>query len=168
MDRFDRTLDPERLPDHLDRLYRVARAITGSAHEAEDLVSDTMVRVLARPRRITRDDELGYLIRALRNTWADTLRTRSRRPATAAMPEDAEYADAPAARLAHARAEAREVLTAVGRLPDAFRDVVLMVDVAGLSYADAADALGIPKGTVMSRLSRGRDAVAAELGAIPA
>ena len=75
---------------------------------------------------------------------------------------------APAARVAHARAEAREVLTAVGHLPDAFRDVVLMVDVAGLGYAEGADALGVPKGTVMSRLSRGRDAVAAELGAIPA
>jgi len=168
MHRFDRTLDVERLPDHLDRLYRVARAITGSAHEAEDLVSETLVRVLARPRSIQRQDELGYLIRALRNTWADTLRTRSRRPATTAMPEDTEYEDARAGRRPHASAEAREVLAAVGRLPGAFRDVVLMVDVAGLSYAEAADALGIPKGTVMSRLSRGRDAVAAELGPIAA
>ncbi len=168
MHRFDRTLDPQCLPDHLDRLYRVARAVTGSVHEAEDLVSDTLVRVLARPRRIQREDELGYLIRALRNTWADTLRTRSRRPATTAMPEDAEYADAHAGRRSHASAEAREVLAAVGRLPESFRDVVLMVDVAGLSYAEAAAALGIPKGTVMSRLSRGRDAAAAALGAVPA
>ena len=60
------------------------------------------------------------------------------------------------------------MLAAVGRLPAGYRDVVLLVDVAGLSYADAAAALGIPKGTVTSRLSRGRDAVAAAFGPVAA
>lgn len=158
-----RTLDVARLPDHLDRLYRVARAITGSPYEAEDLVSETLVRVLSRPRRIRHDDDLGYLLRALRNTWADTLRTRSRRPATVQMAPDHDYEDTLAGRRPHASAEANEVLAAVGRLPEAFRDVVLLVDVAGLSYAEAAASLGVPAGTIMSRLSRGRGAVIAEL-----
>ena len=85
-DRRPRTLDTSRLPDHLDRLYRTARAITGSAQEAEDLVSETMVRVLSRPRSVRGEDDLGSLTQCLRNTWSDTLRTRSRRPQTALKP----------------------------------------------------------------------------------
>jgi RNA polymerase sigma-70 factor (ECF subfamily) len=59
---------------------------------------------------------------------------------------------------------AREIFAAVAALPEEFRDVVAAVDVAGLSYAEAAQALGIPLGTVMSRLSRGRRHVAEALG----
>jgi RNA polymerase sigma-70 factor (ECF subfamily) len=155
-----RRLDADRLGDHLDRLYRSARAITGSAQEAEDLVSETMVRVLARPRRVSRDDELPYLLRAVRNTWADTLRSRSRRPVSACPVEDIEHEDATAGRRAHASAEAREVLEVVAGLPDGHREAIMLVDVAGLSYGEAARTLGVPVGTVMSRLSRGRSAVA--------
>jgi RNA polymerase sigma-70 factor (ECF subfamily) len=162
------TLCTERLCDHLDRLLRAARAITGSAQEAEDLVSETMVRVLARPRRIEGADELGYLLRALRNTWADTLRTRSRRPATAAMPDDFEHADDFSERRAHARAEANEVLAAVAQLPNTYRDAIVLVDVAGLTYSEAANELGVPRGTIMSRLSRGRSAVVRQLDPVAA
>jgi RNA polymerase sigma-70 factor, ECF subfamily len=162
------TLCTERLCDHLDRLLRAARAITGSAQEGEDLVSETMVRVLARPRRIERADELGYLLRALRNTWADTLRTRSRRPATAAMPDDFEYVDDFSERRAHARAEANEVLAAVAQLPNTYRDAIVLVDVAGLTYSEAANELGVPRGTIMSRLSRGRSAVVRQLDPVAA
>jgi len=158
----------ERLCQHLDRLLRAARALTGSAQEAEDLVSETMVRVLARPRRIEREAEIGYLLRALRNTWSDTLRTRSRRPATAAMPEDFEHADSFSDRRAHQRAEANEVLAAVAQLPSAYRDAIVLVDVAGLTYSEAAQELGVPRGTIMSRLSRGRSAVVRQLDAVAA
>ncbi len=163
-----RTLCTERLCHHLDRLLRAARALTGSAQEAEDLVSETMVRVLARPRRIEGVDELGYLLRALRNTWADTLRTRSRRPVTAAMPEDFEHADRFSDRRAHQRAEANEVLAAVAQLPSTYRDAIVLVDVAGLTYSEAAQELGVPRGTIMSRLSRGRSAVVRQLDAVAA
>src|SRR5262245_55913316 len=65
----------QRLPDQVDRLYRAARALCGSPHDAEDLVQETFARVLARPRRLHRGDELPYLLGALRNTHLTTLRT---------------------------------------------------------------------------------------------
>jgi len=160
-----RALDTARLPDHLDRLYRTARAITGSAQEAEELVSDTMVRVLSRPRRVRGEDDLGYLVQCLRNTWSDTLRTRSRRPQTACMPDEFEHADHGSGTRAHARAEANEVLAAVARVPQVYRDAITLVDVAGMTYAEAARQLGVPRGTIMSRLYRGRAAVVEELAA---
>jgi RNA polymerase sigma-70 factor, ECF subfamily len=161
-----RHLDADRIGEHLDRLSRAALALTGSAHEAEDLVSDTIVRVLARPRRIHRDDDLGYLLRCLRNTWWDTLRTRRSRPVTAPLSYGIEHEDAAAGRRADAVAAAREVLAAVVGLPDRHRDAITLVDIAGFTYGEAAATLGVPPGTIMSRLARGRSAVAERL-AIP-
>ena len=70
-----RRLDTATLGDHLDRLYRAAWALTGSREDAEDLVQDTYARVLARPRFLRREDDLGYLLRVLRNTFLNTKRT---------------------------------------------------------------------------------------------
>src|SRR5580700_10933600 len=73
-------LDPESLPAHIDRLYRAAWALSGSPHDAEDLVQETFARVLSRPRVLAGDDELAYLMQALRNTFRSSRRTASRRP----------------------------------------------------------------------------------------
>jgi Sigma-70 region 2 len=70
-----RPLDPERLGDHIDRLYRAACALTRSRDAAEDLVRDTYARVLARPRFLRRDDDLGYLLQTMRNTFLSMRRT---------------------------------------------------------------------------------------------
>ena len=75
-----RPLDPQRLGDHVDRLYRAALALCGNRHDAEDLVQETYARVLARPRFLRHDDDLGYLLRVLRNTFLNRLRTQKRRP----------------------------------------------------------------------------------------
>ena len=83
-----RVLDANRLGDHLDRLYRAALGMTGSPADAEDLVQDVCVKVLAKPRLVTGDDDLGYLLRVLRNTFISGRRTAARRPATATAPED--------------------------------------------------------------------------------
>jgi RNA polymerase sigma-70 factor, ECF subfamily len=147
------------LGDHLDRLYRAAWAMTGAREDAEDLVQETFERVLRRPREIAREeDTLPYLLGVLRNTWIDAVRARARRPT---VPLELEVADSiePLDRLA-----AREVFAAIAALPDDWRDTVAAVDVAGLSYAEAAEALGVPVGTIMSRLSRGRERVAQRLG----
>jgi RNA polymerase sigma-70 factor, ECF subfamily len=147
------------LGDHLDRLYRAAWAMTGAREDAEDLVQETYERVLRRPREIAREeDTLPYLLGVLRNTWIDTVRSRARRPT---VPLELEVADSiePLDRLA-----AREVFAAIAALPDDWRDTVAAVDVAGLSYAEAAEALDVPVGTIMSRLSRGRERVAEKLG----
>jgi RNA polymerase sigma-70 factor, ECF subfamily len=154
---------PEVLADHLDRLYRAAWAMCGSREDAEDLVQETYARVLAKKRVIATDaDALPYLLTVLRNTFRSSLRTRSRRPRTSTLDDASEHVlAAPAATGPDAIVEARSVFAAIAALPDDQRDVVAAVDVAGLSYAEAAETLGVPTGTVMSRLHRGRSRVAA-------
>ena len=154
------------LGDHLDRLFRAAWALTGTREDAEDLVQETYERVLRKPREIAREeDALSYLLGVLRNTWVDTVRSRARRPTAPLDLEAAARIEAPAAASSPVeRVAAREVFAVVAALPDDLRDVLAAVDVAGLSYAEAATALNLPIGTVMSRLSRGRESVAQTLG----
>ena len=160
--RAPRRLDPERAVDHLPRLYRAARAWTRSREEAEDLVQETYARVLSRPRLIRGEGELAYLLRALRNTLVSQRRTEARRPATAQLVEEsaggARTSDDPA----HV-VETREVHDAIAELPGEFRDALVAVDVAGLSYREASRALGVPEGTLTSRLFRARDRLARRL-----
>jgi RNA polymerase sigma-70 factor (ECF subfamily) len=159
-----RPLEPEALPDHLTRLYRAAWAMCGCREDAEDLVQETYVKVLARPRVLRGGDELGYLMRVLRNTYVSSLRTADRRPRTAEL-ED--YAHPPETRTSmrpEDALEASEVYSAVSGLPDQFRDAIVAVDVAGLSYKEAAKALDTREGTIMSRLYRARQQVARTLG----
>ena len=152
------------LGDHLDRLYRAAWALTGAREDAEDLVQETYERVLRRPREIARaEDALPYLLGVLRNTWIDTVRSRARRPTVPLDLEASGGIEAPASSPVE-QVAAREVFAAVAALPEDWRDTVAAVDVAGLSYAEAAEALGVPVGTIMSRLSRGRERVAQALG----
>jgi RNA polymerase sigma-70 factor (ECF subfamily) len=160
---MERRLDPERLGDHVDRLYRAAWALCGSREDAEDLVQETFARVLARPRFLRRDDDMGYLLGALRKTFLSTKRTERRRPRTEALPEDREPPEPRATGDPVAALEASEVFAAVAALPDDYRDVIVAVDVAGLGYEEAAAALDIPSGTVMSRLYRARGQVVRQL-----
>lgn len=157
-----RRLDPDRAVEHMPLLYRAARAWTRSREEAEDLVQETYARVLAKPRLIRGEDEVGYLLRALRNTLISQRRTEQRRPVTTELldetPLGARASDDPAQ-----ASETRRVFAAIAELPDEFRDAVVAVDVAGLSYPEAARALGVPEGTLTSRLFRGRDRVARRL-----
>jgi RNA polymerase sigma-70 factor, ECF subfamily len=161
---MERELDPARLGDHLDRLFRAAWALCGSRQDAEDLVQETYLRVLARPRFLRGEDDLGYLLRALRNTFLNQRRAAARRPRADPLPEGAEFVEQRSTSDPEKALEASEVYAAVAALPDDFRDVLVAVDVAGLSYDEAATALGIPPGTVMSRLYRGRQQVARRLG----
>jgi len=156
---MERPLETSRLGDHLDRLYRAAWALAGSREDAEDLVQETYARVLARPRVLRNDDDLGYLLRALRNTFLTQKRTESRRLRTDPLPEQLDLVSDPRARDPEAALDARELYAAIARLPDDFRDVLVAVDVTGLTYKEAARALRIREGTVMSRLYRARQQV---------
>jgi RNA polymerase sigma-70 factor (ECF subfamily) len=162
---MQRALDPTRLGDHLDRLYRAAWALCGSREEAEDLVQETYARVLARPRLLRNEDDLGYLLRALRNTFLNQKRTESRRLRTSPLPEQFDLVADPRARSPEAALETAELYAAVAGLPRDLRDVLVAVDITGLSYKEAARALRIREGTVMSRLYRARQQIVRTLGA---
>jgi RNA polymerase sigma-70 factor (ECF subfamily) len=125
-------VEPERFAQHRDRLHRAAWALCASPHDADDLVQETYVRVLSRPRRLRGREELPYLLRTLRNTYLTTLRTAGRRPRTVTLVAvdlgGASYREAAHAlgtreatvttRLHRARERvARRVLTDEGRMP---------------------------------------------------
>jgi RNA polymerase sigma-70 factor (ECF subfamily) len=160
---MEHTLDPARLGDHLDRLYRAAWALCGSREDAEDLVQETFARLLARPRLLRREDDLGYLLRSLRNTFVTQKRIERRKLRAAPLPDQLDLVADPHALQPDAAFEAGELYAAVAALSDGFRDVLVAVDVAGLSYKEAARALRIREGTVMSRLYRARQPVVRRL-----
>jgi RNA polymerase sigma-70 factor, ECF subfamily len=156
-----RRFDSRRAAEHLDRVYAAAWACSRDPDTAQDLAQEAYAAALARPRWLTSGDELAYLVQAVRNRWNDELRRRARQPVCAL--DSAAEPWAPAARQPHRMAEHAEVLRVIDDLPAPMRDAVLSVDVAGLSYAEAATFLRVPVGTVMSRLSRARDRVVATL-----
>ena len=159
-----RELEPARLGDHIDRLYRAAIGLCGSHADAEDLVQETYLQVLRKPRFLRSDDDLGYLMRVLRNTFNSRYRTAARRPRTVEIEDHSERPEPRTSVRPEPAAEVAEVLAAVTALPPPYRETVAAVDLAGLSYREAARALRTREGTVMSRLHRGRAMVADALG----
>jgi RNA polymerase sigma-70 factor, ECF subfamily len=139
----------------------------GSRDLAEDLVQETYAKVLSRPRFLRRDDDLGYLVKALKNTWYSHLRKeRTRREATDPREQVADELESRTSEWdPESSLEAGEVLAALAELPEPYREAVAAVDVAGLSYAEAARALGVRQGTIMSRVYRGREQVAEAVAA---
>ena len=160
--RRTRVLDPARLGDHLDRLYRAAWALCGSREGAEDLVQDTYARVLSRPRFLRNDDDLGYLLRVMRNTFISNLRRARSRPTLTTADELEQIEDSTVAQ-PQTVAEVRLVYEAIAALPTDFREALVAVDVVGLRYREAARALRIGEGTLTSRLFRARQRVAETL-----
>jgi RNA polymerase sigma-70 factor, ECF subfamily len=159
-----RTLDPETLGDHLDRLFRAAWALCGSREDAEDLVQEIYERVLRRPRIVRRDDDLAYLYRTLRHTYFNARRTASRRPQTGAPLDDLQPVSSRADVQPEQAMDATVVLEAVSALPRSMREVLVAVDLVGLSYAEAGKALGVHPNTIPSRLARARLKIADAVG----
>jgi RNA polymerase sigma-70 factor, ECF subfamily len=158
------TLDPQSLPRHTDRLFRAAWALCGSRDDAEDLVQETFARVLARPRTLHGQDELAYLMRALRNTFLIQRRTASRRPqVSTATLDDVEPVDPRASSRPEDAAQAREVFAAIATLSESHRLALVAVDIVGLSYREAAEALHTREETIAVRLFRARERAARAL-----
>jgi RNA polymerase sigma-70 factor, ECF subfamily len=152
-------LDADSALRHLDRLHAAAFALSGNRADAEDLVQETYLTILRRPRQLRGSSELAYLMTMLRNRFIDDCRTAARRQMSVGLYELDDQPDPRAGLRPDRMAEDREVLGAVHALDSPFRETVVAVDVLGLSYKEAAAALAVPVGTVMSRLARGRDRV---------
>jgi RNA polymerase sigma-70 factor, ECF subfamily len=151
----------------LDALDRIARALTGHAQDAEDLVQETYARALraAEQFELRERGMRPWLVQIMRNLFRDRLDARKHQPVTM----DGESMD----RLALAAPGALpweagdlatgEILAAMDRLPEESRTVLMLWAVDEMSYQDIAEALGIPAGTVMSRLHRARQRLAEAL-----
>jgi len=152
-----------------DQVYRVARRIVGSREEAEDLVQQTYERAFRSWRQYTPGTNLrAWLLRILTNLNIDRGRRQQRTPQT--TPIDSEAGDYflynklesqlpdenPDEERVLERLSQDSIVDALAEVPHDFRDVVVLVDIGEFSYADAAQILDIPIGTVMSRLHRGR------------
>jgi RNA polymerase sigma-70 factor (ECF subfamily) len=159
----ERQLDPQALGDHIDRLFRAAWSLCGSREEAEDLVQETFARVLRKPRLLRSEDDLGYLLRVLRNTYFSQVRTAARRPQTIALPDDLDVLEDRSAVRPESRLESAELFATISALPDDFRDALIAIDVVGLSYREAARALKVREATITTRLHRARQRVATAL-----
>jgi RNA polymerase sigma-70 factor, ECF subfamily len=152
-ERFARYVLPE-----IEVLLRVARTLTPDHADAEDLVQDTLVRAYRAIEGFDGAHPRAWLLTILRHTQIN--RSRRRRPELLADPDRA-FADTPSGDnsvevLVVGATFDAVVEDAVSNLPDRFRRAIELVDVDGLRYAEAAQVLGVPVGTVMSRLHRGR------------
>ena len=139
-------------------LRRYARALTRNADRADDLVQDCLERAI-RKRGLFRPTGpvQGWLFRILVNLWRNSLRSERRRGEHVAY--DALLVEPSIPAPQHGRLALGEMNRALDRLPDDQRETLLLVVLEGVSYEEAAAILGIPIGTVMSRLSRARAAL---------
>jgi RNA polymerase sigma-70 factor (ECF subfamily) len=132
-------------------------------------VQETFARVLARPRLLHGQDDLAYLMRALRNTFLTQRRTASRRPLPSLSTlEDVEPVDPRPLGRPEQALEAKEVFGVIAELPENYRLALVAVDVLGLSYREAASALDTREATIATRVFRGREQAARKLAPEPA
>jgi len=146
------------LPE-IEVLLRVARSLTRNEADAEDLVQDTLIRAFRAVERFDGQHPRAWLLTILRNTHIN--RNRRQRPELLRDPDGTsrELNDLVSADVTDSSVDAgfdAEIERALAELDEPFRRVVELVDVSGLSYAEAAEVLGVPAGTVMSRLHRAR------------
>ena len=163
---FDRYVVPE-----IPLLYRVARSLTDQPSDAEDLVQDTLIRAYRAIERFDGAHPRTWLLTILRHTHLN--RMRGKRAILLHDGASDESLESVLDRLAKPSPSAEEVVVdatfedavsaALGMLSERHRHVVELVDVQGLSYQVAADRLGIPRGTVMSRLHRARARIREQL-----
>lgn len=148
--------EADEITHHIPRLRRYARALMSDAIAADDLVQDTLERALSKFSLWRRHSDLrAWLFTIMHNVYVNQGRATSRRQH---MMVDASEVDPPAVDASQEDGLLlRDMQRALIQLPDEFREVVLLVGLEQMRYAEVARVLDIPKGTVMSRLSRGRE-----------
>lgn len=150
---------------HIPRLRRYARALVGERHAADDLVQDTLERAINKFHLWRPGSDLrAWLFAIMHNVFVNQFRARAARPEE---PID-ETLEIAAAVSSPDGLELRDLDAALARLPLEQREVLLLVGLEELSYAEASKALGIPIGTVMSRLFRGRERLRTLMAGVPA
>jgi RNA polymerase sigma-70 factor, ECF subfamily len=153
----------ELLEAQIPRLRRYAAALTRHPDHADDLVQDTLVRALAKRHLWEPDTDLrAWLFTILHNLRVNAVR-RGVREGT---PVDVESVSGAAVAVSDPSGGRTlvELDRAMGQIAEEHRQVILLVGLEGMSYQDAAAVVGIPVGTIRSRLSRGRDALRAAMG----
>lgn len=139
-------------------LRRFAYSLTGSAADADDLLQNTLERLLS--REIPADIELTkWAFRICRNLWIDEYRARKVRQKNVYSLDDTEEPAVDGEQAIHDQISLAQIDAAMNKLPDDQRSVIALVAVQGMSYKEVAETLGIPTGTVMSRLARARAAL---------
>jgi RNA polymerase sigma-70 factor (ECF subfamily) len=157
-------MDQAALTPHIPRLRRYARALVGDRYAADDLVQDTLERAINKFHLWRPGSDLrAWLFAIMHNVHVNQLRSRAARPETVLddgdlLPQGRPEAD---------RLELRDMQSAIAALPVEQREVILLVALEQLSYAEVSKALAIPIGTVMSRLFRARERLRAQLGGAP-
>ncbi len=147
-------MDSQTLLAELPRLRRYARALVGERYAADDLVQDTLERAWARFGQWRADGDLRpWLFAIMHNLRMDQLR----KPRLDLVPIDDDVPELPVRANQSDRIEVADLAAALAQLPEEQRAVLLLVTLEEMRYADVASTLGIAVGTVMSRLSRGRE-----------
>lgn len=158
---------PNLLPGMLPRLWAFSLRLCGNQHDAEDVLQRACVRGLERASQLQPGTSpLSWMFSIVHSTWINELRARNVRNRSSMEWDDnfLETVADPGARNPEASLLSGEIIAAVERLPDAQRIVMLLIAVEGMSYAEAAETLGVPIGTIMSRLSRARQTIGAQFG----
>lgn len=146
----------QELANHITSLRRYALVLTRDRQNAEDLVQESLMRAIAAAGSWRRDSNLrAWLFRIMHNLHISDMR-RLRVRASHDHDRSGEAAEDPPQLL---RLEVRNVLAALAELPEAQRQAITLIAIEDLKYEEAAKILGIPVGTLMSRLARGREAL---------
>ena len=149
----------------LPRLRRFAFSLSRNGADADDLAQATIERALRSREQWQPGTRLdSWLYRIMRNHWIDTARARTRRERHEAPEEEAQSVGEDPRESIEASLELKRAMDAMERLPDEQREVVALILIEGFGYREAAEMLGLPIGTVSSRLVRGRTALLAMLG----
>ncbi len=163
---MDESYDTVVLP-HLDAAYRLARWLMRDEHDAEDVVQDASLRALRYFRTFVGGDGRAWFLRIVRNTcygWR-----RQGYPLTTDLFDEEQHSSTQTApdpeTLLLQTDDAKSIAQALSSLPDHFHQLLVLRELEGLSYRELSEVIGIPMGTVMSRLSRARDALRRALDA---
>lgn len=160
---YDVLMDSAEIVAHIPRLRRYARALAGDSHRADDLVQDTLERALAKFHLWRRGSDMrAWMFAIMHNVFINQLKARREQALDETMEAALEGAHS------SDPLELRDLDAALQRLPADQREVLLLIGLEQLSYAEASEALDVPLGTVMSRLSRGRERLRVLMSATPA